>query len=66
MNPIEAESMEFLFSFAVGARSNNLDGYLINCQWDFDFRKGLFAEAEYSLMRKQENGKFRVFSGLLE
>jgi DNA modification methylase len=43
---------------AVGARSNNLDGFLINCQWDFDFKKGLFAEAEYSLMRKQENGKF--------
>lgn len=43
---------------AVGARSNNLDGFLINCQWDFDFKKGLFAEAEYSLMRKQENRKF--------
>jgi len=43
---------------AVGARSNNLDGYLINSQWDFDFKNGLFAEAEYSLMRKQENGKF--------
>jgi DNA modification methylase len=37
---------------AVGARSNNLDGYLINCQWDFDFHDGLFSEPEYSLMRE--------------
>jgi len=37
---------------AVGARSNNLDGYLINCQWDFNFHDGLFSEPEYSLMRE--------------
>lgn len=44
---------ELTYEFeAVGARSNNLDGYLINCQWDFDFSKGLFSEPEYSLMRE--------------
>lgn len=37
---------------AVGARSNNLDGYLINCQWDFDFHDGLFSEPEFALMRE--------------
>lgn len=37
---------------AAGARSNNLDGYLINCQWDFNFHNGLFSEPEYALMRE--------------
>lgn len=44
---------ELTYEFeAVGARSNNLDGYLINCQWDFDFSNGLFSEPEFSLMRE--------------
>lgn len=44
---------------AVGARSNNLDGYLINCQWDFNFHDGLFSEPEYSLMRETaKKGKY--------
>lgn len=44
---------ELTYEFeAVGARSNNLDGYLINCQWDFNFNNGLFSEPEYSLMRE--------------
>jgi len=37
---------------SAGARSNNLNGYLINCQWDFNFQNGLFSEPEYSLMRE--------------
>jgi DNA modification methylase len=43
---------------AVGARSNNIDGYLINCQWDFNFVGGRFAESEYALMREQKDGKY--------
>lgn len=43
---------------AVGARSNNIDGYLINCQWDFNFIGGRFAESEYTLMREQKDGKY--------
>jgi len=43
---------------AVGARSNNIDGYLINCQWDFNFVEGRFADREYGLMREQKNGKY--------
>lgn len=46
------------YKFEAAARSNNVDGYLINCQWDFDFRDGRFAESEYALKRKQENGKY--------
>lgn len=42
----------------VGARSNNIDGYLINCQWDFNFIEGRFAEREYGLMREQKDGKY--------
>lgn len=41
----------------VGARSNNIDGYLINCQWDFNYA-GKFGESEYALMRQQKDGKF--------
>lgn len=43
---------------AMGARSNNIDGYLINCQWDFNFIGGRFAESEYALMREQKDGKY--------
>lgn len=44
---------------AIGGRSNNLDGYLINCQWDFNFHDGLFSEPEYSLMRETaKKGKY--------
>jgi len=43
---------------AVGVRSNNIDGYLINCQWDFNFIGGRFAESEYALMREQKDGKY--------
>lgn len=42
----------------VGARSNNIDGYLINCQWDFNFVGGRFAESKYALMREQKDGKY--------
>jgi len=42
----------------VGGRSNNIDGYLINCQWDFNFIEGRFAEREYGLMREQKDGKY--------
>ncbi len=43
---------------AMGARSNNIDGYLINCQWDFNFIGGMFGESEYALMREQKDGKY--------
>jgi len=43
---------------AVGARSNNIDGYLINCQWDFNYVGGRFGESEYALMREQKDGKY--------
>lgn len=46
------------YKFEAAARSNNVDGYLINCQWDFDFRDGRFAESEYALKRKQEDGRY--------
>jgi len=47
------------YSFeAIGARSNNLDGYLINCQWDFNFAEGRFGDSEYALMREQKDGRY--------
>jgi DNA modification methylase len=51
------EGLKYGFE-AIGARSNNLDGYLINCQWDFNFAQGRFGESEYALMREQKNGRY--------
>ena len=43
---------------AIGARSNNIDGYLINCQWDFNYIGSRFGESKYALMREQKDGKY--------
>ena len=43
---------------AIGARSNNIDGHLINCQWDFNYTGNRFGESEYALMREQKDGKY--------
>ncbi len=43
---------------AVGARSNNIDGHLINCQWDFNYTGNRFGESEYALMRERKDGKY--------
>jgi len=53
----KVEGLKYKFE-AVGARSNNIDGYLINCQWDFNFIEGRFAESEYALMREQKDKKY--------
>jgi DNA modification methylase len=53
----KVSSLKYKFE-AVGARSNNIDGYLINCQWDFNFIGGRFAESKYALMREQKDGKY--------
>jgi hypothetical protein len=43
---------------AVDTHSGNLDGYLVNCQWDFDFDRGHFAaHKDYILGRKENKGK---------
>jgi DNA modification methylase len=51
------EGLKYQFE-AIGARSNNLDGYLINCQWDFNFAQGRFGDSEYALMREQKDGRY--------
>jgi hypothetical protein len=53
----KVDGLKYKFE-AIGARSNNIDGYLINCQWDFNFIEGRFAESEYALMREQRDGKY--------
>ncbi len=38
--------------------STNLDGYLVNCQWDFDYQRGHFvAHPDYVLGRTEIKGK---------
>lgn len=56
---------------AVDTYSTNLDGYLVNCQWDFDNQRGHFgAHPEYILGRREVKGneakqKGRKFEAVL-
>ncbi|MFQ5790398.1 MAG: DNA methyltransferase [Acidobacteriota bacterium] len=56
---------------AVDTYSTNLDGYLVNCQWDFDYQRGHFgAHPEYVLGRRELKGneakqKGRKFEAVL-
>lgn len=46
-------SLEYEF-YAVDAFSSNEDGYLVNCQWDFDYQEGHFAaDKDYILSREK-------------
>jgi len=43
---------------AVDAFSTNEDGWLVNCQWDFDYQEGHFAaDKEYILSREKAKDK---------
>jgi DNA modification methylase len=43
---------------AQDAASTNAGGYLVNCQWDFDYQRGHFAaDREYVLGRQELKGK---------
>jgi len=52
-------SLEYEFE-ALDAFSSNEDGYLVNCQWDFDYHEGHFtADKEYILSRQKVKPKGR-------
>lgn len=53
----KVDGLKYRFE-AIGARSNNIDGNLINCQWGFNFIEGRFAESEYALKREQKDGTY--------
>lgn len=60
-------SLEYEFE-AVDALSTNEDGYLVNCQWDFDYQEGHFAaDKDYVLSRKKVKDKRRgeIFHAVL-
>ena len=47
--------LEYEFE-AVDAISTNEDGWLVNCQWDFDYQEGHFAaDKDYVLSREKKN-----------
>ncbi len=49
---------------AVDTYATNLDGYLVNCQWDFDYQRGHFtADPECILGRRELKGKGEKVSG---
>jgi disulfide oxidoreductase YuzD len=46
------------------ADSTNAGGYLVNCQWDFDFQRGHFAaDSKYVLSRTELKGKDAKLAG---
>lgn len=50
-------SLEYEFE-AVDAIPMNEDGWLVNCQWDFDYQEGHFsADKDYILSREKKNNK---------
>lgn len=54
---------------AVDALSTNEDGWLVNCQWDFEYQEGHFAaDKEYVLSREKKKDKKRgeSFEALLK
>ena len=53
---IYKKKKDLTYKFEVIAKSINTDGYLINCQWDFDFIDNNFSEPEYSLNREKRKG----------
>ncbi|HUV60470.1 MAG TPA: site-specific DNA-methyltransferase [Desulfatiglandales bacterium] len=51
--------LEYEFE-AIDAFSSNEDGYLVNCQWDFDYQEGHFAaDKDYILSRQKVKPKGR-------
>jgi hypothetical protein len=59
----KAGSRSYRFE-ARDASSTNTGGYLVNCQWDFDFQRGHFAaDREYVLGRQELKGKDAKLAG---
>ncbi|OGY21940.1 MAG: hypothetical protein A2126_01025 [Candidatus Woykebacteria bacterium GWB1_45_5] len=54
---------------AIDALSTNEDGWLVNCQWDFDYQEGHFAaDKDYVLSRekKQDKKHGEIFEAVLK
>jgi hypothetical protein len=63
----KAGPLEYEFE-AGDALSSNEDGWLVNCQWDFDYQEGHFAaNKEYILSREKKKDKKRgeIFEAIL-
>jgi len=60
--------LEYEFE-AIDAFSTNEDGWLVNCQWDFDYQEGHFsADKDYVLSREKikDNKKGEQFKAILK
>ena len=54
------QKQNLTYEFEAIAKSINTDGYLINCQWDFNFQESNFSEPKYSLNRARKNNRFEA------
>lgn len=64
----KSKGLEYEFE-AIDAFSTNEDGWLVNCQWDFDYQEGHFcADKDYILSREKTKDKKRgeIFNALLK
>jgi len=60
-------NLEYEFE-AIDTFSTNEDGWLVNCQWDFDYQKGHFcADKDYILSREKAKDKIHgeIFKAIL-
>lgn len=64
----KVSNLEYEFE-AIDTYSTNEGGWLVNCQWDFDYQEGHFtAEKEYILSREKakDKNKGEIFEAVLE
>ena len=70
LEPASAKSSAGTYEFeAVDALSVNEDGWLVNCQWDFDYQEGHFcADKNYILSREKIKNKKQgeIFKAILK
>ena len=62
------KDLEYEFE-AIDAFSTNEDGWLVNCQWDFDYQEGHFAaDKDYVLSREKVKNKKQgeIFKAILK
>ena len=59
LEPASAKASAGRYEFeAIDAFSTNEDGWLVNCQWDFDYQEGhFFADKDYVLSREKIKDK---------
>ena len=61
---MDYQDLEKIQFEAIDAFSTNEDGWLVNCQWDFDYQEGHFAaDNDYVLSREKVTDPVKLRNG---